>query len=251
MLLTGCSNISEDERLIYVKPAAVSRCVLIEDFTGQRCVNCPNATEEIVRLQEQYGEENVIAVAIHSGPLGFYTNNRFLGLKTETGEEYWNHWQLEYQPVGLIDRQGVVDYTSWGAKVHEELERTAPVSISIDVQVSDGKLSVNTQVMGTDGNTDGHLQLWLVEDDVNAFQLMPDGTRNDGYLHQHVFRTALNGTWGESLTVKEGETQTINHDGMELNEAWNVANLSVVAFVYNDQGVQQVTKKKVIINEQE
>jgi hypothetical protein len=70
-------------------------------------------------------------------------------------------------------------------------------------------------------------------------------------VHQHVFRTALNGTWGESLTVKEGETQTINHDGMVLNEAWNVANLSVVAFVYNDQGVQQVTKKKVINNEQE
>ena len=105
--------------------------------------------------------------------------------------------------------------------------------------------------MGTDGNTDGHLQLWLVEDDVKAFQLMPDGTRNDDYVHQHVFRTALNGTWGESLTVKEGETQTINHDGMVLNEAWNVANLSVVAFVYNDQGVQQVTKKKVINNEQE
>ena len=37
--LMACSHIDEDERLIYVKPVAASRNVLIEDFTGQRCVN--------------------------------------------------------------------------------------------------------------------------------------------------------------------------------------------------------------------
>ena len=56
MLLASCDNISEDERFIYVKPADVKRRVLIEDFTGQRCVNCPAAHEEIDRLQEQYGD---------------------------------------------------------------------------------------------------------------------------------------------------------------------------------------------------
>ena len=67
----ACSHIDEDERLIYVKPAAVQRSVLIEDFTGQRCINCPKASDEIKLLQEQYGEDNVIAVSVHSGPLGF------------------------------------------------------------------------------------------------------------------------------------------------------------------------------------
>ena len=42
-LFTACDNIPEDDRLIYIKPAAVSRAVLIEDFTGQACVNCPAA----------------------------------------------------------------------------------------------------------------------------------------------------------------------------------------------------------------
>ena len=41
----SCSNIDEDERLIYVKPADVGRAVLIEDFTGQKCVNCPTGTD--------------------------------------------------------------------------------------------------------------------------------------------------------------------------------------------------------------
>jgi hypothetical protein len=29
----ACSNIDEDDRLIYVKPAAIKRSVLLEDFT--------------------------------------------------------------------------------------------------------------------------------------------------------------------------------------------------------------------------
>ena len=61
-MLTGCDEVSESDRLIYVKPAEVSRAVLIEDFTGQRCINCPNAADEISRLQEEYGEDKVIAV---------------------------------------------------------------------------------------------------------------------------------------------------------------------------------------------
>ena len=60
---TACSHIDEDERLIYVKPADVARAVLIEDFTGQRCINCPAATDVIHQLQEAYGDDKVIAVA--------------------------------------------------------------------------------------------------------------------------------------------------------------------------------------------
>ena len=84
MLLAACSYIEEDERLIYVKPAEVKRHVLLEDFTGQRCINCPKASDEIKALQEQYGEENVIAVGIHSGPLGFHSTDKYVGLGLPT-----------------------------------------------------------------------------------------------------------------------------------------------------------------------
>ena len=95
VMMAACSHIDEDEQLIYVKPAAVERCVLLEDFTGQRCVNCPMAADEIHKLQEQYGEDVVIAVSIHSGPLGFHTNPRFYGLATDLGDAYYTHWNLE------------------------------------------------------------------------------------------------------------------------------------------------------------
>ena len=69
LLLLGCDRISEAERLVYEKPEPARRVVLIEDFTGQRCKNCPNAADKIEQLKKEYGEENIIAVGIHSGPL--------------------------------------------------------------------------------------------------------------------------------------------------------------------------------------
>ena len=245
LIFASCSNISEDERLIYVKPAAVSRSVLIEDFTGQRCINCPYANDETHRLQEQYGEDAVIAVAIHCGPLAFYTNNRFLGLRTETGDEYYDYWNIEYQPVGMVNRTGLLDYTSWNGKIREELQKTAPVNITLDTQLTDRQLDIVTTLQGVDGNFTGKLQLWFVEDNITAFQMMPDGPRDDNYLHQHVFRAAINGTWGQEVSIREGETKEISHQGVTIPDDWNLQQLSVIAFVYDDKGVQQVRKLKV------
>ncbi|MBR4924733.1 MAG: Omp28 family outer membrane lipoprotein [Prevotella sp.] len=244
-LFFSCSDISEDERLIYVKPAEVSRCVLIEDYTGQRCINCPNANDEIHRLQEQYGDDAVISVAIHCGPLAFYTNNRFLGLRTETGDEYYDYWKVEYQPIGQVNRTGLLDYTSWNGKIREELQKTAPVDINVTSQLAGRTLSIETSLMGIEESFVGKLQLWLVEDNITAFQMMPDGSRQDDYLHQHVFRTAVNGTWGEDVSIGEGETVIRSHQDITIPDDWNIDNLSVIAFVYDDKGVQQVRRIKL------
>ena len=242
MLLAACSYIVEDERLIYVKPAEVKRHVLLEDFTGQRCINCPKASDEIKALQEQYGEENVIAVGIHSGPLGFHSTDKYVGLSTDTGDEYNSHWAQDFQPVGLIDRGTPLEYTAWNARIREELAKSAPVDIDLVLDVKNDQLTIWAEVKGIEGSTTGKLQLWLTEDNVTAFQLMPDGSRTMEYVHQHVFRAAVNGSWGEPVTVKEGETFTTQHYSLTAQNGWNVGNLSVVAFVYNDQGVLQAKK---------
>ena len=243
MLLAACSHIDENDRLIYVKPADVKRHVLLEDFTGQRCINCPKASDEIKVLQELYGEDNVIAVSIHSGPLGFYSKGDYVGLSTEIGDEYFNHWSLDYQPVGLIDRGVPMEYTAWNARIREELAKTAPVNIDLVLNRKDNLLNIRSMVTGVDGVTNGKLQLWLTEDSITAFQQMPDGTRNMEYVHMHVLRAAVNGTWGEPVSVAEGETFTTKEYQFTVPQDWKYDNLSVIAFVYNDQGVLQVTKQ--------
>ena len=245
LVFMACSHIDEDERLIYVKPAAVQRSVLLEDFTGQRCINCPKASDEIKLLQEQYGEDNVIAVSVHSGPLGFHSTPQLVGLSTDTGDEYFNHWQFDYQPVGMINRKGGCEYTTWNTHIREELEKTAPVNINLVVTTEGSQKSVQANVTGVDGNITGKLQLWLTEDNVTAFQMMPDGTRDMNYLHQHVLRAAINGTWGEDISIKEGETSISQIYSLPTSSEWKAEDLSVIAFVYNEQGVHQVVRLKL------
>ena len=243
LLLVACDHISEAERLIYEKPEPAQRVVLLEDFTGQRCVNCPKATEVIEQLQETYGD-NIVAVGIHGGPLAFAGNAKVVGLKTQTGDEYYSHWNLEYQPVGLVDRHAPIDYPEWTTAVKKELAKPAPLRLDGTAVLADNVISITVLAEGTDGTVAGKLQVWLLEDGIQTLQLMPDGKSNQEYIHNHVFRTAVNGIWGEDFRVEEGNfEQRFMTQALEPN--WNPERLSIVAFVYNDSGVLQAVKINV------
>lgn len=257
MAAASCSNIDEGDRLIYVKPAEVGRAILIEDFTGQKCINCPTGTEIINSIVETYGEENVIAVGIHSGPLGFAGNSKTVGLMTDTGNEYYTRWDKENkmgQPWVIFNRKTSPDshYNNWAAMVGTIISEKANLSVKI-ANAYDAATRTLTTTVGADvvnGTVNGKLQVWIVEDGVKALQMMPDGKSNKEYMHNHVFRAAVNGTWGEDVTVKEGETTTMKYS-YKLPEAWNADNIAVVAFVYNDNGVENVAKKHLVEHEGE
>ena len=255
LLLMSCDYIEEADRLIAVDDTHTDtpidtlktaiKNVLLEDFTGQRCSNCPTGTEVIEQLQEIYGER-LIAVGIHGGPLGFKGTATVLGLATDVGDEYYSHWQLEYQPVGLVDRHGAVNYTEWAKAVRDEMALTSDVKMEVQAIFDGSKIDITVMEEAYNDYT-GMLQVWLLEDGITAIQTMPDGTNNRNYVHNHVLRTPVNGDWGKAITIGKGEQDLQNYQ-QAVDAAWNTANLSVVAFVYNDRGVMQVTKGKVIMN---
>lgn len=257
MAAASCSNIDEGDRLIYVKPAEVGRAILIEDFTGQKCINCPTGTEIINSIVETYGEENVIAVGIHSGQFGFAGNSKTVGLMTDTGNEYYTRWDKENkmaQPWVIFNRKTSPDshYNNWAAMVGTIISEKANLSVKI-ANAYDAATRTLTTTVGADGvngTVNGKLQVWIVEDGVKALQMMPDGSANKEYVHNHVFRAAVNGTWGEDVTVKEGETTTKQYSYV-LPEAWDADKIAVVAFVYNDGGVENVAKKHLVEHEGE
>lgn len=257
MAAASCSNIDEGDRLIYVKPAEVGRAILIEDFTGQRCINCPTGTEIINGIVETYGEDNVIAVGIHSGPLGFAGNSKTVGLMTATGNEYYTRWDKENkmgQPWVIFNRKTSPDshYNNWAAMVGTIISEKANLSVKIAnaYDAATRKLTTTVGADGVNGTVNGKLQVWIVEDGVKALQMMPDGKSNKEYIHNHVFRAAVNGTWGEDVTVKKGETTTKQYQYV-LPEAWDADKIAVVAFVYNDGGVENVAKKHLVEHEGE
>lgn len=246
--LASCSDIAEDDRLIYVEPIQVSKHVLIEDFTGQGCVHCPDATVAIEALQEQYGADNVIAVGIHSGPFSKNKNGQPYPLWTETGDYYYDSWNIESQPTGVIDRQTVSStYQSWGTIVRDALQGTAPIKLDATTSYDEATrtATINVQAKGVEQDITGKLQVWLTEDSIINIQTMGDGHINPNYVHNHVFRTAVNGRDGEDISIHWDEEKTVTYSAV-LDEAWKAENMSVVAFVYNNNGVQQVIKVPVI-----
>jgi len=241
-MLCSCSKIDENERLIYVEPAAVNRAVLIEDFTGQKCVNCPNAATAIHEMQEVYGEDKVIAVAIHSGPFGLAS-----GLMTELGTTYWNQWfsDTQGQPVVKINRgEGNDNISSWAGIVATELTKQTDVELVLvtDWKKDTRELTIDVSALGKVGVNE-KLQLWLVEDGIVAAQKLPDGTTDKKYVHNHVLREAINGDWGESITY--GESAVSKQYTITLSDKYDAENCSVVAFTYGDNGVSQAKIKAI------
>ncbi len=246
--VAACSHIDEDERLIYVAPAEVSRAVLIEDFTGQRCVNCPKANEEIALLQAQYGRENVIAVGIHSGPFGHRTtlSSPLMPLATETGDLYYRHWAIQSQPGTMVNRSGGVIYdpSQYAVAVNDALQKPTPLTLTLkEARVTGGVLTVSVEALSAEALS-GRLQVWLTEDNVVATQYLPDGSTDREYVHQHVFRASLTGDiFGDDISILTTGPATATYS-TPLDPTWKPADLHVVAFVYNEaEGVLQATTK--------
>ncbi|MCH5220758.1 MAG: Omp28 family outer membrane lipoprotein [Muribaculaceae bacterium] len=248
-IMHACDTVAEGDRLIYVKPAEVNRNVLIEDFTGQRCVNCPAASAEIEKLQEEYGDDVVIAVGIHSGPFGHRTtmSSARLPLCTETGDEYYTHWGITSQPGVKINRGAPVYNTAeYGSIVYNALQQHSPLSMAIDLDYNSESRTLAVDVAAnTNKNLSGKLQVWIVENGVVAQQSMADGSVNNDYVHQHVFRASLtNDIFGDDITVNEGSEKHAAYS-IALDTEWVAENTAIVAFISNDaDGVLQVVKKE-------
>jgi len=187
----------------------------------------------------------VIAVAIHSGPLAVFSRDQVTGLRTELGDTYYNYWGVEEEPSALINRKGgVVRLNQWQAFVYDELQAGTSLTLGMDCQLTEGGeilIAVRAETLEV---VQGKLQLWLVENDVEAPQMMPDGTLNLTYEHHYVLRSSVNGVWGDVVDWKAGEVNVVRYTVTPQAE-WNVKRLFVVAFVYDGTGVLQVVKRKV------
>lgn len=248
MALTGCDEVAEQDRLVYVKPPEVARCTVIEDFTGQRCVNCPAATAEIEKLQEHYGADTLIAVGIHSGPFGKMPNGRLLSLATETGNQYYDYWKIEAQPGAMINRGApVYDPQKYGAQVSAALSQSTPVTLNIERTYEEATRQLTVKVSGsTVEDVNCKLQLWLTEDGIVDMQMLGDGSTNREYVHNHVFRTSMtNDAFGDTfnLTATGGEKEVSYTT--TLADGWNPSMMHIVAFVFDSKEILQATRKPI------
>ncbi len=244
----------------------VPRRVLLEDFTGHRCNNCPQATNTGLQLQQLYGDR-VVLVGVHAGPSNFvapinpspdgsYTTD----FRTEAGNIYAQTYGVTFLPVGMISRRTINgsqlhSHNAWPERVATIIDEEAAMDMWFSIISHDnnaGTISAQLKVAVLQPITGVHnVTIYLTEDHVVDWQLNSAVTPPDvpDYDHRHVLRANLNGTWGAELigtSAAVGDTLTYEVESFAIANTWNIANCSLVAYVYqatNDEVLQVVEDK--------
>lgn len=220
--------------------------VLIEDFTGHRCGNCPRAHEKLEEISDLYPGK-VIGVAIHNGFFATPLSPDYpMDYRTQAGDEIASEFGVDQWPIGMVNRTStsgspLIAYDGWATEVSQILANEPSISISIvngyDTTSRQLTATVNaTFLQSVDQPL--RLSLFLTEDSIISPQTDYDCTPNkvDNYVHMHMLRTAINGTWGTNVSSgnkAEGDT-LMRVFTTTLNSAWNYKHCSVVAFFYDE-----------------
>jgi hypothetical protein len=73
---------------------------------------------------------------------------------------------------------------------------------------------------------------------------MPDNSTNANYEHNHLFRAAVNGVWGETFSLGAKEEKELKNS-YTLDEKWTADNISIVGFVFDAATDEVFDVKKI------
>ena len=241
------------------------RFVLMEEFTGHTCTNCPAGASEVERLVGIYGNE-LVPISIHASSFakpkpGYCQDGSFpdcfsSDYRTEAGEAYLGPLGIDGLPGGLVSRSrgtaddkvtGKLSSTVWETRILEYIGEAAIANLRLANYYDDStktyQVRVNIEWLSAHSG-DLNLQVQLLEDSIQDWQ--QDARQGAGpeqyvkdYWHRHMFRGDVNGVWGEPLdAAAAGEvteiiyTRAFDPDGI----GYKLEHMSIIAFMYKRGG---------------
>lgn len=245
-LATACDYISDPVRSGTGGPSGsqdVKRMVLLEEFTGHQCQNCPDAHSAARVLKDQYGDQLAV-IAIHAGSFANLSADYPYDFRTPEGTELFGFFNGFAVPSGMINRRDysssrtqLKTFTSWGTLVAEEVVRDPDIDIMISKNYTSGtrQLSVKTDLRGLRSATGNfRLSVFLVENGIISPQ-KHGSQRIENYIHNNVLRTSFNGTYGVPVMnggIVPNKSETLEYT-ITLPGDWVAENCEIIAFVYD------------------
>lgn len=231
------------------------RNVMIEDFTGHRCNNCPNAATLLHNL-EIANPGRVFGASVHTSPTGVST---FQATNTEFTSVFYNDdasaigsffgsqagTSFLGNPHGTVNRMLVgTDNTSspgqWTSKTTTLLASTLQVNIQSKANYfpTTRGVFVHTEVEKIDNSLtdDIAIVVSLLEDTLVAPQIMPNTTTNSTYVHRDIFRGNIDQlTWGTTLnsTYLNSNGKYYKNYSFALPSTYDPTNMHLLIYVYN------------------
>lgn len=237
---------------LYTTHDAFVRIPLIEEFTSQRCPNCPFMMYYLEKAREQY-DGPLLYVTHHTG----FQNDKFT-LPGENELEYLFGEGYPFNPAIMYDRtyfpqQSAVTLSSTGEpspqpyldKFTEMALRPAMAEVIVDVTktATDVACRVHGRVnkeMASAGDP-LYLTAYLVEDGLSVNDYPQDGLdvadapedlkstfRHNGII-RHSYTTNIT---GDALSLTPEATFSVDFPAAEWKTDWKWENCQVIAFVH-------------------
>ena len=226
--------------------AAFQRNVLVEEFTTERCQNCPSGAQkmnETLHSKDIYAER-VSVVCHHSG----YGTDEFTLPCDQDMLWFYNEGGSVYAPAWMVNRQGrysqnavstgqkqaiymINSPSEFAAELDMEMQLPTHVMLGVKATMEDGQVNVLVNgVRDKDFSLENPLlTVYLTEDNVIGRQQYPNGIV-DNYQHQHLIRT-YNSSWGDDIEW-DGNVFTATYTFI-VDESWKQEDMKVVALVAN------------------
>ncbi len=247
------------------------RNVLIEDFTGHQCVNCPYATY----LMEQYiasHSENVFPLAIHAGPTGLggfqLTDEHYpTVLYCDSGLELGEHFGTNDpgsafvgNPAFCVNRVVANDQfvSTPGSVMQNKANACLASQLKVNLQAatnyfpSTRGLFLHVEVDKLDQSLSSELAVvvCVVEDSLVGPQICPENMdtedgevngRNDVYVHRDILRGMIdNRTFGKTLSSEHIVNGKYRLDySYKLPNQFEAENMKLYIYVY-DKTTQEI-----------
>jgi len=233
------------------------RTIVLEDYTGHTCVNCPGAAKTAHALEEAYPGE-VFVIAVHAGyyarPDSSAGSLYKADFRCQTGND-WNltpAFKIDQNPKGMINRvpyKGDMSMlpANWPGAVAEMAKKPKAAVMSMQNTYDAGTRMLTTRVdirfLIKEAGT-YNLVVCILEDSIYGAQKNNDPKVDSvpeikKFLFMDVLRGSMNGSWGEELTSATDTTTILTKSyTFPLNATWVAKNCKVVAFVANAESYE-------------
>lgn len=240
--------------------------VLLEDFTGHTCTNCPAAGAIAVQLEND-NPGRVFVASIHASPDGGFqavSPPEFLNdFTTEAGTAYCNEIDGFFgNPAGMVNRNsnGFIGSnwhfsSTWATQTTNTLAETLDANLQVQYNYfpATNGLFVHTESEILNDLTGTYnLIMYLVRDVVEGPQKLDNGSTDEEYHHHAVLTDNLNGTWGSQIvsgTATAGDKyyNDFTYQVPTTDTTFNIDNLSVITYLCNRETfeVLQVIKTEL------
>lgn len=239
---------------------STEKVVLVEEYTGFQCGNCPAAGEIAHAIKEKY-PDNVVLLSIHAGQLALPTPKykyNFISQVMKDLDAYYNiGWGLG-TPNGLVDRakynnNAILGKEDWEAATVERLKVKATVKIELSPSYNATTKTISCSAKMKfleDAPSSYHLALYVVEDSIVQFQKDYRKSPPDilDFVHNNIIRDALTNAFGSKISetpiAKDKEITLEFSKDIPANADWRPQWIRIVAIVTDNDKEYEVIQCK-------